>query len=121
MLKKSFILILNRNRKNLELLTRFISAEGYDVKGISDPVELNESVNTNEKVDLVLMDISGFNKTIWDSCEILREKEIPFIVLSPTQRIDIQRHSMEKGAEGFIVKPLVIKELLLLIKGFLER
>jgi DNA-binding response OmpR family regulator len=80
---------------------------------------VSESKN-REKVDLVLIDISVFNQNIWKYCEDLRILDIPFLVLSPQQHRVIEEQGMKQGAERVLVKPLVIKELLLLVKSLVE-
>jgi DNA-binding response OmpR family regulator len=84
------------------------------------PEELDKEVEIRETINLVLMDISGFNRSIWDSCERLRILEIPFLVLSPQHQQAVEKQSRMHGAHGVLVKPLVVKELLLLIKSFIE-
>ncbi|HII84343.1 MAG TPA: response regulator, partial [Methanobacterium subterraneum] len=51
------------------------------------------------------MDISGFNRSIWDSCERLRVLEIPFLVLSPQHQQAVEKQSKIHGAHGVLVKP----------------
>lgn len=115
------ILTLNRNKRNSDILTKFLEEEGYNVVALLDLPELDAEVEkSNSSVDLVLMDISGFNKTIWESCERLREIEVPFLVISPHQHAAIEKQSRETGAHGVVVKPLVVKELLLLIKSLIK-
>lgn len=119
MSSKPLILALNRNQRNNEILMKFLGDEGYQVVGVSDPGELDQEVKLREKINLVLMDISGFNRSIWDSCERLRFLEIPFIVLSPQQQNAVKKQGMRYGAQGVLVKPLAVKEFLLLIKSLI--
>lgn len=119
MTSEPLILALNRNRRNLDILTKILVEEGYVVVGVSDTAELDKEVELREKINLVLMDISGFNRNIWESCERLRILEIPFLVLSPHHHHAVEKQSMVYGANGFLVKPLVVKELLLLIKSLI--
>jgi CheY-like chemotaxis protein len=111
------IVALNRNPRNLEILAKIIGDEGYNVVGVNDPAELDKEVKKRDNISLVLMDISGFNQTVWKSCEDLRMLEIPFLVLSPQQHKAVEKQSMMHGAQGVLVKPLVVKELLILIKN----
>ena len=116
---KPLILTLNRNLRNSDLLVKILGGEGYEVVGVLDPAELDAEVKQREKIDLVLMDISGFNQSIWKSCEDLRLLEIPFLVLSPQHHQDVEKQSRMQGAQGVLVKPLLVKELLLLIKSLI--
>ncbi len=117
---KPLILALNRNPRNNEILIKILGKEGYQVVGVNDPAELDQEVQLQENVDLVLMDISGFNQSVWKSCERLRVLEIPFMVLSPQQHHAVEKQSKLHGAHGVMVKPLIVKELLLLIKNLIE-
>ncbi|MBI4814323.1 MAG: response regulator [Methanobacterium sp.] len=114
------ILALNHNPRNLDLLIKILGNEGYEVVGVLDPAELDREVELRKKINLVLMDISGFNRSVWESCEHLRILEIPFLVLSPHHHHAVEKQSMVYGANGFLVKPLVVKELLILIKSLIE-
>jgi DNA-binding response OmpR family regulator len=120
MSSKPVILALNRNPKNLEILTKILKEEGYDVMGALNQQELEEFTSSTEKIDMAILDISGFNKTIWDSCEHLRVKKIPFLVLSPHQQKTVEKQGMLSGAKGVMTKPLAIKELLFIIKNMID-
>ncbi|WP_321421975.1 response regulator [uncultured Methanobacterium sp.] len=117
---KPLILALNHNQRNLDILIKILGEAGYEVGGVSSPAELDREVDIRENINLVLIDISGFNRNIWESCERLRILEIPFLVLSPHHHQAVEKQSMVYGANGFLVKPLVVKELLLLIKSLIE-
>lgn len=117
---KPLILALNRNKRNLEILEKILGKEGYQVVGVLNPPEMDAEVEKQKKIGLVLMDISGFDKSIWTSCERLRIQEIPFLVLSPHHQRAVEEQSKIQGAHGVLVKPLVVKELLILIKSLIE-
>lgn len=120
MSQKPLIMVLNRNKKNLELMEKFITPEGYQVKGLKTLSELKEAIRRDRKADLVLMDLTGFDKRIWAECENLRKNEVPFLIISPTSHMELHKESMKHGAQDFLVKPLVVKEILALIKELLE-
>lgn len=119
-MSEPLILALNRNPRNLEVLSKVLEDEGFQVKGVTSPPEMDEIVSYSADVKMALLDISGFNKTIWESCERLRKKEIPFLVLSPQHQKAVEQQSMIHGAGGVLVKPLVVKELIFIIKSMLE-
>ncbi|BDZ68959.1 hypothetical protein GCM10025860_24070 [Methanobacterium ferruginis] len=121
MSSKPLILALNRNQRNLDILVKVLGEGGYEVVGLKEPAQLDKEVEAREKIDLVLMDISGFNRSVWDSCERLRILEIPFLVLSPQQHRAVEKQSMMHGAQGVLIKPLVIKELLQLIGSLIGK
>lgn len=111
------ILVVDRNHKNLELLTQFLSREGYQVLAVSSIEEFEQALIHSKEVNLALVDIAGFDRQIWEKCDRLRTENIPFFVLSHKQNVAIQKESLTYGARSMLVKPLVIKELLLIIRS----
>ncbi len=109
---KSTILIVDSNHSNLELLVQQLGREGYQTLAAASLDELDQAIQGEEKIALSLIDISGFDKRIWERCEKLHKAKTPFIVISPRRSSTIQRHSMKHGASGLLVKPLDFKDLL---------
>ncbi|MHB8841015.1 MAG: response regulator [Candidatus Aquicultor sp.] len=120
MAKRSQILAVERNRNNIRLLSKYLGEEGYEVVGASGYEQLDEILQKAEDVKLALVDITGFDKGIWASCEELRKSGIPFLLISPKQSDALQVQSVALGAEGVLTKPLIIRELLILIRNLLE-
>lgn len=112
MTDKTVILLVSSNRANLELLSQQLLKESYEVLSVASLEELDQTINEKKNVTIALIDLSGFDERIWDSCEELRNAKIPFIVISPQRSPLIQRDSMKHGASGLLVKPLGIKELM---------
>ncbi|MDD3754561.1 MAG: hypothetical protein PHQ17_08405 [Methanobacterium sp.] len=117
---KPLIFSLSRNKRNNDILVKILGEQDYEVAGHTDPVNMVSDVKTRKKVNLVIMDISGFNQDIWKYCEALRLLDIPFLVLSPQQHRVIEEEGMKQGAKRVLVKPLVVKELLFLVKSLVE-
>lgn len=114
------ILAVDRNHKNVELLTQFLGREGYQVLAVSSIEEFEQALINSKEIDLALVDIAGFDRRIWEVCDRLRTENIPFFVLSHKQNVAIQQESLTHGARSMLVKPLVIKELLGIIRSLLE-
>jgi DNA-binding response OmpR family regulator len=112
MTNRPVILIVGTNQTNLELLSKQLDREGYVTVKASSVEELNEIFKRNPGAALALVDVSGFDQSIWSYCEQLRKSKIPFIVISPQRSNTIQRDSMKHGASALLVKPLGVKELL---------
>lgn len=110
MAEKSIILAVDSNRHNLELLIQYLGQEGYETRSASSLAELNQAIKEN-KMSLVLIDLSGFDQRIWERCEQLRKARIPFIIISTRRSLIVQQESMKHGARGVLVKPLGVKEL----------
>jgi DNA-binding response OmpR family regulator len=69
---------------------------------------------------LALVDIAGFDRTVWERCEALRQHKIPFLVLSPRHSAALQQASFTHGASGVLIKPLLVRDLLGLIASLVE-
>jgi DNA-binding response OmpR family regulator len=120
MKKQLLILTVDTNRRNLELLNKFLGNEGYRTVSASTIEELERILNESSDLQLVLLDISGFNNHIWQHCEQIKNRQIPFLVISPRQNTAIQQASIVCGANGMLIKPLAIRQFLNLIKGLLQ-
>ena len=110
--RKPVILVANKNRADLGLLSQQLVKEGYDTLEATSLEELDARIRANKKIALGLIDLSGFDQRIWERCEALRKAKIPYIVISPQRSPLIQRDSMKHGASGLLVKPIGIRELL---------
>ena len=120
MTETSLILAVDHNRRNLELLGQFLGKEGFQLRTASSIEEFDAAVSRAESIEFALMDIAGFDRRIWDRCEQLRERKIPFLLLSSRQSAAIQQMSVSRGALGVLVKPLVVRDLIGLIRNLLE-
>jgi DNA-binding response OmpR family regulator len=110
--KKPVIVVANSNQADLGLLSQQLVKEGYDTLDAASLEELDKIIRMGKEIDLVLIDLSGFDQRIWERCETLHKARIPYIVISPQRSPLIQRESMKHGASCLLVKPLGIKELL---------
>ena len=116
----SRILAVDRNHRNLELLSQFLGREGYQTRSAATLEEFDQALAEANGIGLALVDIAGFDRVIWERCEELRHHKIPFLVISPKQSAAIQQASLTHGARGVVIKPLVVRELLGLIRSLLE-
>jgi DNA-binding response OmpR family regulator len=114
------ILTVDHNQRNQELLAQFLGKAGYQTIGVSTLEQLDTTINDSPTIGLALVDISGFDRSIWQHCEQLRTKNIPLLVLSPRYTATLQQESLAHGARSMLIKPLVVKELLGLIRSLLE-
>jgi DNA-binding response OmpR family regulator len=114
------ILAVDHNHRNLELLSQFLGREGYQTRTAATLEEFDQVLAGANSIGLALVDIVGFDRTIWERCEALRHHKIPFLVLSPRQSSAIQQTSLSHGARGVLIKPLIVRELLGVIRSLLE-
>ena len=114
------ILVLNCNRRNLDLLTQLLEQQGYRVLSTICLQEVAQTLTQSSRIDLALIDISGFGSSIWTVCQQLCEQEIPFLVISPRHHAAIQQASIAHGALGLLKKPLAMREFSQLIRELLK-
>jgi DNA-binding response OmpR family regulator len=114
------ILTVDRNHRNLELLSQFLGHEGYQTRPAVTLEEFDQALAEANGIGLALVDIAGFDRAIWERCEGLRRHKIPFLVLSPRHSAALQQESLTHGAHGVLIKPLIVKELLRLLGSLLE-
>ncbi|MEP6985599.1 MAG: response regulator [Chloroflexota bacterium] len=115
------ILIVGSNPRNLELLAQFLNKEGYETVSAAKLEEFGEILNSGNRYGLALVDIAGFDRGIWQYCELCSNQNIPLLIISPQQLSSIRQESMSHGAQGVLFKPLVVKELVNLVNTmFLE-
>jgi DNA-binding NtrC family response regulator len=111
-MKTPLIIIANTNRNELETLAQELQQEGYETLGAVNADELHKALHRKKKAALVVLDMSGFDESVWERCSYMHEAKIPFIVIEPQRSPVIQRNSMKHGASGLLVKPLSNKELI---------
>ena len=110
------ILALDCNRRNLELLAQFLANAGIAVHPTSTLDDFDAALTARREFSLALLDLSGFDSRIWERCDRLRRRGIPFLVISPKPGRAMQRVSLSRGAKGVLVKPLSSQALLGLVQ-----
>ena len=62
------ILTVDRNHRNLELLSQFLGREGYQTRTAATLEEFDQALAEANGIGLALVDIAGFDCTIWERC-----------------------------------------------------
>jgi CheY-like chemotaxis protein len=119
--EKPIILVVDSNRSNLELLTKHIGQEGYHTRSAASLAELDRVIQGDKKIALVIIDLSGFDESIWERCERLQKAKIPFMVISPQRSPIVQQESIRCGAKGMLIRPIGAGELVEHIRSLLGR
>jgi hypothetical protein len=71
----ALILTVDANQRNLELLGQVLQQAGYRTLPVATLAALDQALKA--PVSLALVDISGFDASIWQRCERLHERAIP--------------------------------------------
>jgi DNA-binding response OmpR family regulator len=113
--------VMSSNVRNVELVSEVLKKEGYRTRGVNSIIDLDDLLKAPERPSAILLDLSGFDRTIWERCERIREAQIPFIIISPNPHVNVKKEGIAQGARGILVKPLVIKDLIQLVRSLLPR
>ena len=117
---RRLVLLVNRNRRNLALLVRYMEREGYQTLSALNLEAFDKVLEETENIALALVDVTGFNPEIWERCDRLYRSTVPFLVIAPRDLSVLQHASMTHGAQGVLVKPLVPNKLMRLVHRLVE-
>ncbi len=117
------ILVVDDNRDSRELVVKVLKSKGYQIVEAVDGEEALEKASS-QRPDLILMDIS-IPKI--DGHEVTRRlkakedfKEIPIIALTAHAMKGDREKAMSAGCNGYIPKPINVRELPGQIEAFLK-
>ncbi len=115
------ILVIDDDRNICEMLTLYLTQEGYEVESAYDGEEGVEKFRSYSP-DLVLLDIMLPKRDGWGVCREIREiSDKPVLMVTSKGEIYDKVFGLELGADDFIVKPFDMKELSARIKAVLRR
>lgn len=120
-LRKPTVMLVSSNRSNAEQLSQSLKQQKYDMRIATSLSELDTSLQSKERVSLVVIDLAGFDQTVWEYCEGLQVARIPFLVIADQRSPSVQQESMRYGARGVFTKPVGVKELAEYIRATLGR
>jgi two-component system cell cycle response regulator DivK len=120
---KKLILIVEDNEKNMKLARDLLEAKGYSTLGAVNGVD-GVRLAKEHRPDLVLMDIQLPDINGIEAFEQLRAdprtQTVPIVAftasVTPTDRTRV----MQAGFDGFLSKPINIKEFLATVKRMVE-
>jgi two-component system OmpR family response regulator len=115
------ILIVDDDRELRDLLSRFLTANGFRVTLARDAREMRKVLD-EAAIDLVVLDVMMPGKDGFAACRELRAtSDVPLIMLTavsdPTDRIV----GLELGADDYLPKPFSSRELLARMRALLRR
>ena len=121
-MKKAKILLLEDDANLNETVSEFLEEENYDVISVFSGEEAQEKLY-EQRFDLLLLDV---NVPSPNGFELLKESrksgvETPAIFITSLNSINDVEEGYESGADDYIRKPFVLKELLLRIESMRKR
>jgi DNA-binding response OmpR family regulator len=118
---KSKILIIDDDENITELISLYLTKEGYDTKIVqsgSQAFSVFQSYNPN----LVILDLMLPGKDGFDVCKEIRQvSNTPIIMLTAKGETFDKILGLELGADDYMVKPFDTKELTARVKAVLRR
>ncbi len=105
------ILLVDDNRDNLRLLSRFLTIEGYQTRQINHSQEVMPAAQ-EILPDLIFLDISMPGLDGYEVCRILKSDKqthkIPVIFISASNDASDRTKAYSVGGTNYITKPLNI-------------
>src|SRR3954468_10030277 len=119
---KTRILVVDDDQRLRELLVKYLSAEGYEVKAVPDAKAMDKLLG-RDRYDLVVLDLMLPGEDGLAICRRLRSQQTsPAIIMLTAKGDDVDRIvGLEMGADDYLPKPFNPKELLARIKAVLRR
>lgn len=116
------ILLVEDNESIIKGLTFTFTQNNYNVTYKANIKDTLEYLNTNSKIDLIILDITlpdGDGFVVFKNH--IKKFNIPTIFLTAKDEEDIVVECLENGAEDYITKPFSTKELIARINKILCR
>lgn len=118
------IVIVEDHQEIIDLVTEFLSDEGFLVDSESNPIEGIRKIKRHPP-DLVLLDLRMPEMDGLTVCETLKKDpgtaHVPIIMISVKSRESDVILGLEKGADDYVRKPIQLGELLARVKAVLRR
>ena len=115
------ILVVDDDRKIVELITLYLKKDGYHVLAAYDGQQAIELARRKQP-DLIVLDLMLPQVDGTDVCRILRaESKVPIIMLTGRSTDDDKLEGLDLGADDYVTKPFNPRELLARIRAVLRR
>ncbi|WP_017348729.1 response regulator [Pantoea sp. A4] len=117
------ILVVDDDRDIRELVTEYLIKSGYRATGAANGKEMR-AVLGNSHIDLVVLDIMMPGDDGLTLCRQLRndtQQNLPILMLTARNEDSDRILGLEMGADDYLVKPFIARELLARIKAILRR
>lgn len=115
------ILVVDDDRRLRELLSRYLSENGFRVSNAGDAGEARRKLASLE-FDILVVDVMMPGETGVSFTRSLRkETDVPVLMLTALAEIDNRIEGLEAGADDYLTKPFEPLELLLRINSILKR
>jgi DNA-binding response OmpR family regulator len=115
------ILVVDDDRKTVDLLRLYLEREGYHVRAAFDGRQALDSVKQTEP-DLVVLDLMLPLVDGLSICRAVRSASaVPIIMLTARSTEDDKLTGLELGADDYLTKPFSPRELVARVRAVLRR
>lgn len=115
------ILVVDDEKEVREVLKSGLSAEGWHVRLAHDRASLFDAIE-GDAIDLVTLDLMlGDEDGLAVAREIRKVRNLPIVMVSGKSEPFDRVEGLEAGADDYITKPFLIREVVLRIRRTLER
>jgi two-component system cell cycle response regulator DivK len=117
------ILVVDDNQDSRELVVKVLKNKGYEMVEAVDGEEAIEKAIA-ERPNLILLDISIPKLNGYEVTQKLKDMEefenIPIVALTAHAMKGDRKKALEAGCEGYITKPINVRELPAQVKSFIK-
>ena len=116
------ILIVEDEKKLIDILQRTLRAEGYIVDGVNSASDGLEYIKTYH-YDLVIIDLQLPDGTGTGLLRRVREMghSMPALILTARSDLDSKVENFHAGADDYVIKPVAMAELAIRVQALLRR
>ncbi|MBU3013946.1 response regulator [Poseidonibacter lekithochrous] len=115
------ILVVDDIYENRKLLVELLNYYGFKTIQAKDGLEALD-IYKKEKIDLIFMDILMPKLNGIETIKRIRieDKNTPIVVVSANVFNEDRKNALDNGADGFMAKPIVESELLLILQKYVD-
>lgn len=121
---KFTILIVDDDKTSLQILTKLLTPQNYEVIQASSGLQALEKLETGLEPDLIILDIMMPRMDGYEVCQKIRESfpanQLPIIMLTAKDKPSDLVEGLRCGANDYLVKPINRSELLARVKTHIQ-
>src|SRR5689334_7512866 len=115
------LLVVDDDRRIRDLLSRFLSSEGYRVTTAETAMDARAKLN-GLRFDLLILDVMMPGESGFDFAKAIRgSSSVPILMLTARDAAESRIRGLEIGADDYLSKPFEPRELSLRIASILRR
>jgi DNA-binding response OmpR family regulator len=115
------VLVVDDDRKIVELVSLYLKRDGYTVLPAYDGYEALE-IARRKRPDLLVLDLMLPELSGMDICKLIRaESRVPIIMLTARASDEDKLRGLDLGADDYVTKPFNPRELVARVRAVLRR